>query len=81
MKTCARPCAMNYGTGFIRSFMHYRMELRLTMEIAAQKCLMQRVRMREEFVFTEKWQISSSVKQRRTMISGESVMTRIVSRM
>jgi hypothetical protein len=34
------------------------MELRLTMEIAVQKCLMQHVRMKEEFVFMEKWQIN-----------------------
>ncbi len=46
---------MNYGTVYIRLFMHYRMELRLTMEIAAQKCLMQHVRMKEEFLFMEKW--------------------------
>ncbi len=55
MKICVRLCATNYGTVFIRLFMHYRMELRLTMEIAVQKCLMQLVRMKEEFVFMEKW--------------------------
>ena len=58
MKICARRCAMNYGTVYIRLFMHYRMELRLTMEIAVQKCLIQHVRMKEEFVFMEKWQIN-----------------------
>ena len=58
LKICAHLCAMNYGTGYIRSFMHYRMELCLTMEIAVQKCLMQHVRMKEEFVFMEKWQIN-----------------------
>ena len=46
------------GLLYIRSFMHYRMELCLTMEIAVQKCLMQHVRMKEEFVFMEKWQIN-----------------------
>ncbi len=40
--------------GYILLFMHYRMELRLTMEIAVQKCLTQHVRMKEEFVFMEK---------------------------
>ena len=60
MKIYARLCAMNYGTGYIRSFMHYRMDLRLTMEIAVQKSLMQHVRMKEEFVFMEKWQITDS---------------------
>ena len=55
MRICARLCAMNYGTEYIRLFMHYRMELRLTMEIAVQKSLMQHVRMKEEFVFMEKW--------------------------
>ena len=55
LKICAHLCAMNYGTGYIRSFMHYRMELRLTMEIAVQKCLMDHVRMKEGFVFMEKW--------------------------
>ena len=45
---------MNYGTVYILLFMHYRMELRLTMEIAVQKYLMQHVRMKEEFVFMEK---------------------------
>ena len=54
MKICARRCATNYGTVSIRLFMHYRMELRLTMEIAVQKCLMPHVRMKEEFVFMEK---------------------------
>ena len=39
LRICAHLCAMNYGTGYIRSFMHYRMELRLTMEIAVQKSL------------------------------------------
>ncbi len=58
MKICARLCAMNYGTVYIRLFMHYRMEQRLTMEIAAQKCSMQHVRMKEEFVFMERWQIN-----------------------
>ena len=58
MKICAHLCAMNYGTGYIRSFMHYRMELRLTMEIAVQKSLMQHVRMKEEFAFMEKWQMN-----------------------
>ena len=58
MKICARLCAMNYGTVYIRLFMHYRTGLRLTVEIAAQKCLMQHVRMKEEFVFMEKWQIN-----------------------
>ena len=38
--------------------MHYKMELRLTMEIAVQKCLTQHVRMKEEFVFMEKWQMN-----------------------
>ncbi len=28
------------------------------MEIAVQKCLMQHVRMKEEFVFMEKWKIN-----------------------
>ena len=28
------------------------------MEIAVQKCLMRHVRMKEEFVFTEKWQMN-----------------------
>ena len=58
MKICARLCAMNYGTAYTRLFMHYRTELRLTMEIAVQKCLTQHVRMKEEFVFMEKWQIN-----------------------
>ena len=49
---------MNYGTVYIRLFMLYRMELRLTMEIAVQKCLIQYVRMKEEFVFMEKQQIN-----------------------
>ena len=48
----------SYFDHYIRSFMNYRMELRLTMEIAVQKCLMQHVRMKEEFVFMEKWQIN-----------------------
>jgi len=55
LKICARLCAMNYGTVYIRLFMHYRMELRLTMEIAVQKSLIQHVRMKEECVFMEKW--------------------------
>ena len=55
MKICARLCAMNYGTVFILLFMHYRTGLHLTVEIAAQKCLMQHVRMKEEFAFMEKW--------------------------
>ena len=46
---------MNYGTVFILLFMHYRTGLHLTVEIAAQKCLMQHVRMKEEFAFMEKW--------------------------
>ena len=77
MKTCARPCAMNYGTGYIRLFMPYRTALRLTMEIAAQKCLMQHVRMREEFVFTEKWQISRLPlwEQERNHAGGEYATT------
>ena len=54
LKICTHLCAMNYETGYIRSFMHYRMELRLTMEIAVQKSLMQHVRMKEEYVFMEK---------------------------
>ncbi len=54
MKICAHLCAMNYGTVYIRLFMHYRMELHLTIEIAVQKRLMQHVRMKEEFVFMEK---------------------------
>ena len=58
MRICARLCAMNYGTEYIRLFMHYRMELRLTMEIAVQKCLTQHVRMKEEFAFMEKWQMN-----------------------
>ena len=36
----------------------YRMELRLTMEIAVQKSLIQHVRMKEEFAFVEKWQMN-----------------------
>ena len=58
LKICARLCAMNYGTVSIRLFMHYRMELRLIMEIAVQKCLTRHVRMKEEFVFMEKWQMN-----------------------
>ena len=54
LKICARLCATNYGTVYILLFMHYRMVLRLTMEIAVQKCLTQHVRMKEEFVFMEK---------------------------
>ena len=58
MKTYVRLCAMNYGTGYIRLFMHYRMELRLTMETVVQKSLMQPARMKEEFVFMEKWHMN-----------------------
>ena len=32
----------------------------MTMELAVQKCLMRHVRMKEEFVFMEKWQINRS---------------------
>lgn len=58
MKICVRLCAMNYGTGYIRMFMHCRMELRLTTGMAVQKCLTRHVRMKEEFVFMEKRQMN-----------------------
>ena len=64
MKICARLCAMNYGTAYTRLFMHYRTELRLTMEIAVQKCLTQHVRMKEEFVFMEKWNVYCQSRNR-----------------
>ena len=54
MKICAHLYAMNFGITYILRSMRYRMELRLTMEIAVQKYLMQNVRMRVEFAFMER---------------------------